>query len=622
MSLRETLFDRSRKKARNEFVGSSLTSSRLASERILSLSGSDDRGRLFVMKFTSEWQHPGCSVMKWYSQQCKSSTKFRSIEHRRDAEGPFFHEFLLIKLTDGAVCRVERTGEGSRADAIRYMGCQANDLIQWFSSPDYAAFSMKRPSERIVEVDLCQEFDILDVLAVCYSIQNTKSCRAYTLQRYNCYFLCLTVLAMLARRVASWETKIKADEWDWGLNAVYERWSNLSSDHAQKFAILAICTYLEPDNPRRSQFIFDLLQRHLGSQAEGFTQCDEAIRQALWRTDWKSRLRAALAESLEANPDLFEDTGYCSQQLKRAVETGYEDAEQAIMSCETLLAKHFFRIMAEEQARAFVRLAELSKNLQRLWLIEHPVSFSKLALSRIVGALAVPLLVLEWASPSASDSDYGRFSSCFLRRECSHQYSERRLYSQISLKLAVLKQGSFFYANNILDSLAKSLELEDLINRVSSTIRTDPQGFSIVRVLDRLGSTCVLLSSEALLVLAKWLEADEVAAHLAALAAPGLDHLLSSLMESRQTHIQLTQGDPESDGKCMTVEEFQETYIMHRITAHAKRVAVHQLAAEKFVIEDMEEAMREVWKGLPSGFGAVQSAPSLQEAETVGSDID
>ncbi|KAG8796012.1 hypothetical protein FRC12_006341 [Ceratobasidium sp. 428] len=552
------------------------------------------------MRFHSEWRHPECPVVRWYSQQCRSSTKFQSIEHRRSLYGPFYHEFLLLKLTDGAVCRVERTGESSRADAIRYIGCTAYDLIQWFSKADYHLCPIES-SELIAEVHLGREFDILDVLAVCYSIRNTKACRAYTLQRYNCYFLCLTVLAVLTRRVASWETKIKADEWDSGLASMCQQWENLSPHRRHELAILRICAYLEPDNPRRAQFIFDLLQTHLGSQAESFFQCNEAMRQTLWRTDWESGLQATLAASLEASPGLLEDMGYCNQQLKRAAETRFEDAGLAIMSCETLLAKNFFKIIAEEEVRRLVGIAELCNRLQRLWHIEHPVSFCKLALSRIVGSFAGPLLALSSLLLSA-DNGY-----------------ERRLYPHISFTVAVLKSGSLYYSDQILDTLQKSNEMEALWEQAKDTVDTERPGFGIVRVLDRLASAGELPPSEVSLVLANWLNKSVLAVLLALLAAPGLNHTLPSLMELRQTEIQLALGGPKSDKKCMAIEDFQLTYIKHRITAHAKRVAVHQLAAAKFVIEDVEEAMREVWKGLPLGFGAVSLAPSLKEVNVVGS---
>ncbi|KAG8700701.1 hypothetical protein FRC09_005807 [Ceratobasidium sp. 395] len=602
MNLRNALLLRSRKQERKEYIGSSLVSSRLVAERVFAWSGSDNRGRPFIMRFHLEWQHPECPVMGWYSLQHQSSTKFQSIEHRRSLDGPFYHEFLLLKLTDGAVCRVERTGEGSRADAIRYVGCAAHDLIQWFPKTDHDSSSIKPPSERIAKVDLGREFDILDVLAVCYSIRNTKACRAYTLQRYNCYFLCLIILAVLTRRVACWETNISAMEWDSGLTATYERWRNLSPEQAKEHAILAICAYLEPDNPRPARFIFDILRTHLGSQAEGSARCNEAVRLALWRADWESGLRYGLTESLKADPDLFKDTGYCSQQLKRAAKTDEEDADLAIVSSETLLANQYFKIKAKEITRMNIRRCELFKHLWRLWRIEHPVPFGKLALSRMAGGLTMTFIAL---SPSRviADNTY-----------------ELRLYSQTSFRATMLKQGSLELTCLILDRLQASDTMQTLWDRATDTTNHELCGSAIVRVLDELASTGLLPPSEVSLVLADFLATDEnlLIALIASLADPGLSDMLSLLMESLQTKICFALGDTESVNNRTTTEEFQEAYIKCRIAAHAKRVALHQLAAERFVIEDIEEAMREVWKGLPLGFGAVNSAAEDEVTEAYG----
>ncbi|KAG8697828.1 hypothetical protein FRC08_006304 [Ceratobasidium sp. 394] len=198
---------------RNKFINGSLASS-ISSRRMFLWSESVKRARLQGIRFHSDWQHPDCTVMRWYNDQSASSRKFQTIEHRRDIRGPFYHESLSPRPTDGAVCRLERAGEGLQADAIRYTGCAAHDLIQWFGPKDHAKFESEHPSALISEVGFPFEYDIIDALAVCYSVQNTKACRVYTLQRYNCYFLCLTVLAVLTRRAASLETIITGRVWN------------------------------------------------------------------------------------------------------------------------------------------------------------------------------------------------------------------------------------------------------------------------------------------------------------------------------------------------------------------------------------------------------------------------
>ncbi|KAG9123606.1 hypothetical protein FRC07_014571, partial [Ceratobasidium sp. 392] len=285
------------KKERSQYIGSSLTSSRAILDNISSWSNSNDRARPLVMKFHKEWRHDDCSVMRWYQQQTSSSTRFRSIEHRRSTEGPFFHEYLMPKLTDGAVCRVERMGDGSRTDAVRYIGCTANDLVQWLSPGDFAAFKAAGTFEIIAEVDLALEYDILDVLAVCYAIQSTKACRVYTLQRYNCYFLCLTVLTVLTRRVASWETIITSSDWDSSLTSSLVSLSNLPPEELQKHLILRIYALLNPGSSECSRSVIDALRVPLSSQAGAVASLNRSLSGTLWKSSWEL---AAHDGSLEA----------------------------------------------------------------------------------------------------------------------------------------------------------------------------------------------------------------------------------------------------------------------------------------------------------------------------------
>ncbi|KAG8679338.1 hypothetical protein FRC09_019036, partial [Ceratobasidium sp. 395] len=513
----------SQKDGRDAFVRSSLSSTRFVAERILSLSASKSRDRPFVMDFNSRWWHPDCPVVGWYNQQCVSITRFRSIEHRKDIEGPFFHQFLLLKLTDGTVCRVERTGQGSHLDAIRDVGCTAKDLIQWFSQPDYEAFSARFPSERIAEVGLGQEFDILDVLAVCYSIQRTKACSRYTLQRYNCYFLCLTILVVLTRRAASWETNIKSDEWDSRLTSVYEGWSSLSPDQAKQHAILRICEYLEPNNPQSAQFVFDMLRGHLGSRAEGFAQCNKAIELTLWSAGWESAFRAGLLESLNlAIPNHLEGTGYCSEHLDRAVKANSKNAKREIMSCEALLAKNYFKFVAEEEAIVYARTYQLFKDFQRRWLIKHPVSFNKLVLGPMVGGL--------WADIVTT-----------MILLAGNRYDEM-LYSQAPLQEIRLRQIRRRAKDDV---LGRSDAMADLWGKAGNIAHNELGGSYIVRILDGLASTGVFPPSEVSLVIALWLKTDRLAALLASLATSGLNNMLPVLMEAHQTDIQLAQGGLE-----------------------------------------------------------------------------
>ncbi|KAG8691781.1 hypothetical protein FRC08_010089, partial [Ceratobasidium sp. 394] len=276
----------------------SFTSSSAVLERITAWSVSNRRERLFVMNFHEIWKHDECPVHRWYRQQAKSSTQFRFIEHRKDINGPFFHEFLLLKLTDGAICRVERTGDGSRADAIWYTGCATNDVIQWFSKEDYETFEAKHPSTLLANVELGRDFDILDVLAVCYSIQRTPACSVYTLQRYNCYFLCWTILAILTRRVASWETAIETSKWDSSIAEAFGRLSERSAEEWREHLILGVCGFLGPKDLNSSKLVARVLTDSLSVGAGILTHLNEALCRTLWQSSWEIAFREGLADAL------------------------------------------------------------------------------------------------------------------------------------------------------------------------------------------------------------------------------------------------------------------------------------------------------------------------------------
>ncbi|KAG8794044.1 hypothetical protein FRC12_000756 [Ceratobasidium sp. 428] len=574
---------------RDEFIGSSFASSQVLSERILSWSGSKDRGRLFSMEFHPDWQHPKCLVMGWYKQQCSTSTTFRSVEHRRNADGPFYHEFLLFKLIDGAICRVERTGEGSRADAVRHVGCTAHDYIQWFSSlTDYDEVSARFPATVLIAtIDLSMEFDILDVLAVCYSIRTTKACRVYTLQRYNCYFLCLTVLATLTRRVASWETSITRDRWDHCLASLLDGLGNMTPEDSKKYVILRMCTLLEPDNLHSAQFIIDGLSEHLQAQAGALTNYNERISSALWRASWESVLRCSLAHSLRLNVhDILENESYCGVQFRRAVHTSAKDSWDALQS-SSMLAPHYAQVRQESLANRIERTEKTYKDLQQMWEAEHPVSFSRLVSRRMLGPLRAML------NPNASTVEI---------------YSKDDVRHRVSSRAAAVKPrfqcNSYLHPTASLDTVGGSNEGEILLSNAADLAELDTIGDTLAIILDKLTSKGVLGSSEIPLVMANLLDKPHFVELLCSLVASDLGRRLYPMQEAQQTGILVSLGVEHGlpSGKTTTAN-FQEAYIKRRIDAHAQRVDANQLAPRLVVFHDIESTMAKVWTTLPIGFG-------------------
>ncbi|KAG8709738.1 hypothetical protein FRC08_018104 [Ceratobasidium sp. 394] len=250
-----------RQSPHRSFLGASLFSS-LSLARSSFRPHTKARKGMLVMEFNTKWREWSCPVEVWYQTQCNrsleqrstGSTRFSVIQHRRTREPPFFHEFLIIILADGSLYRMERTGVGLNADALGGSGCTARDIIEWFSKEGYEEFIQERPSDLIAEVTFPCEFDVLDVLEICYRIQhgNKQYGRNYSLQCFNCYFFCCAVLSVLARRFADQQmTESSKDQGEELFSSALGRMVDLGQSppeaKAKQFYVLRISSGVELD---------------------------------------------------------------------------------------------------------------------------------------------------------------------------------------------------------------------------------------------------------------------------------------------------------------------------------------------------------------------------------------
>ncbi|QRW21123.1 Isoleucine-tRNA ligase [Rhizoctonia solani] len=171
----------------------------------------------FTLEFHRDWWHEGCEVKEWYNSllQAGISTTFRCIRHWKKVDPPFNHEFLEIELEDNRSCILERMGNGFDFDALRWTGCSSCDIIQCFPSTQEATrFINRRNCRLLIQVIFPRSFDLTDVLKICYTMKQHPNAKQYTLQHFNCYFLCCTILSILVRHVASWQDRIAPSTWE------------------------------------------------------------------------------------------------------------------------------------------------------------------------------------------------------------------------------------------------------------------------------------------------------------------------------------------------------------------------------------------------------------------------
>lgn len=211
---------------------------------------------------------------------------------------PFFHEFLVLCVADGSAYRVERTGVGSNTDAIRLTGCESRDLIEWFEHSRDARMTGRKPSELLSRFEFDFDFDILDVLAICYSIQQGKESSKYTLQRYNCYFFCCTILSILARCVADWESCVKDEHWRLLVYGALGEISRTAPDEvpamSQEYLVLQLLSALDPSNQEPTQCLIDALRNTFESHSQTYHSFMSALSNLLWWSDWKAAMSSSL----------------------------------------------------------------------------------------------------------------------------------------------------------------------------------------------------------------------------------------------------------------------------------------------------------------------------------------
>lgn len=630
-----TLFRSRETQERDDYIQTSLQSASMLSAQFAGLSSSDDpRSRLCAMKFHKKWQHADCAVMKWYRLQ--TSREFKSIQHWRNLDTQFFHEFLIIQLTDGSACRVERMGEGSRTDAIRRTGCAAHDLIQWLSPADHAAKSWSRGSnseEMIIQIDFPRTFDLLDVLAVCYTIQH-RSPRAYvyTLQRYNCYFLCNTILAVLTRRVAEWETLITDADCPALVLDIIDQLKRKSQVPVQQqqaihFIVLGTCSLLNPDSPNPAGFLLEIYRSELGSNVRN--QLNGKLAAGLWYKHVDLAIVAALFEdkmscALRRNMSGDLDIGSAASrliallELEDGHEQRYPPQKLDIPSLQKAVSEEFLDIWST----AIKNILGGMNEVRRMRELEEKPSLKRRLKASIVGttaSMAMPLA--EYFLPEKFQ-DLKENLDFLCRR---YGVTTMRLISILPLatradcsKVLLLTDDIRSAVEYVLCQGSSSDDPDALVDWMSLAIAqielAADRLYSMIQMFvkpesgppDMLGALTFLkaylpevLWDLCFMVCVSKLEKGKFHSLLSQRAGTLVTHSMNANKTQMLTTVQ-------------TVADFQ-AHIKRNIQSHATRVQRFQLAAAPLVQNDIERSMTEVWKSLPSGFGARKVEPPIRQ---------
>ncbi|KAL5634697.1 hypothetical protein ACGC1H_002665 [Rhizoctonia solani] len=300
---------------RSAFLKGSLAASSSGIKRISSWSNSELKTQPFSMTFHAKWQDPECKVMKWYQLQAGSSTQLASIQHWRDLDEPFFHEYLIIQLVDGPVCRLERMGDGSRPNAI-LAGCAAHDIIQWFSSAEnYKSNScFQHPTELITEIQFLDSDrpDLIDVLAICYCIQRLNSTSNYTLQKFNCYFLCVTVLGIFSRLISLHQNSGRGASPEI-VNAMIDKLRTIGHGDACNYLAFKFCSMLTLEEQLPEHFFYTLLRDSIETWSR------DALSDVFKGIVWESTEIIVIKESLSVYVRASADTALANASANATI---------------------------------------------------------------------------------------------------------------------------------------------------------------------------------------------------------------------------------------------------------------------------------------------------------------
>lgn len=145
---------------------------------------------------------------EWYEKQ--PYTKFTHIQYRKEREAPFYHEYIVVELENDTVCRFDRRGDvNTRANAFTLDGITAEDTAHIIDKTiigdkddPYRIITDK--SDLLLRIHFPKGDDLLTILGIVYSVQKDADARAYTLTKFNCYFMSWTIVTATARRTVDW----------------------------------------------------------------------------------------------------------------------------------------------------------------------------------------------------------------------------------------------------------------------------------------------------------------------------------------------------------------------------------------------------------------------------------
>ncbi|KAF8595213.1 hypothetical protein BDV93DRAFT_611511 [Ceratobasidium sp. AG-I] len=136
----------------------------------------------------------------WFRQ--KEALKVNELQYRKEISSPFYHEFVVVRLSDDSIFRFDRRPESDiLIDTLSRFGSEAIDTVQEVKTME----ALDNNSRCLAALHVGDQLCVKAILAICFGIRDDSKTRRYTLQKYNCYFFSWSIVSIVARYLVASE---------------------------------------------------------------------------------------------------------------------------------------------------------------------------------------------------------------------------------------------------------------------------------------------------------------------------------------------------------------------------------------------------------------------------------
>ncbi|QRW06166.1 hypothetical protein RhiLY_05165 [Ceratobasidium sp. AG-Ba] len=367
----------------------------------------------------------------------------------------------------------------------------------------------------------------------------------HTLQRYNCYYFCLTIIAVLSRRVAEWETRMDAIGWDKSIDSTLHAIKELSFDVAHEHSLLKVCQLLVPSASHYGIQVAEIIRPSLKARPDYLENYSTAISKTLWFCSDHSCSYASLVRGFKyATQDLIHNESEYAKELLWIVETDCTKTIKEIDRSPSLgkLLLNTQQKLAKVSSSAVISQYKHTDDLPR------PRDNAHLGWDELI-AVGLP-----------------KFALAHIRTLCS-----QRVIKQ--LKAEKHRRNSLQYVTSLVE---KAVLTSESLNHILDVWYFNGVAELIGSLVDP------TLQSE----LKRYLIQREPSI---------LIHENASADACTEQH------------RPLRVSDLQQDYLKKRIWDHAKHVESVGLGDALSIRQGMESAIAEVWKTMPAGYGCASA---------------